>query len=110
MIKNLYRAQNIKNMRIFPSLFKPITYRIHSNKKSTEKKIEKKNIVGLSGMFSHLEHCLYCQGHKYIKCLECDGIGKYLKDGGKEYICRSCYGQGHRMCVYCGSTGKNHML
>ena len=77
---------------------------------TTDKETDKETESVSSGLFSIGDVCYYCNGFKVVKCLECDGKGKYMKDGMKEYICRGCYGRGNNFCVFCAGTGKNFLL
>jgi hypothetical protein len=74
--------------------------------KETDKETESVS----SGLFSIGDVCYYCNGFKIIKCLECNGQGKYMEDGMKEYICKGCYGHGNNFCVFCAGTGTNFLL
>jgi DnaJ-class molecular chaperone len=56
------------------------------------------------------ECCRYCNGIKYVKCLECHGSGRIFYDGMKEHLCNNCKGRGEIICNFCSGLGCNNRM
>jgi DnaJ-class molecular chaperone len=56
------------------------------------------------------EYCRYCNGFKYVKCLECHGSGRIFYDGMKEHLCNNCKGRGEIICNFCSGLGCNNTM
>lgn len=79
-------------------------YRFMSDGSNKPKKIYK----AISDTRFNDEKCNFCNGMRVLRCMTCDGFGRYYFDGEKEDLCNDCKGRGSCVCIFCNGTGADY--